>query len=151
MNSTVIIYASIHHKNTFKLVKSISEKHSVDLIDATEQSYADLSPYALIGFASGIYFGKFYQPIEQFIANNLPEKKNIFFMYTCAKPNNRFTSAMKKIAQEKSAHIVGEFACKGYNTYGPLKIIGGMNKKHPDKKDMFNAVEFYERIINEYR
>ena len=39
---TVIIYASTHHKNTYKLVKAISDKHNVDIIDATQQSSADL-------------------------------------------------------------------------------------------------------------
>lgn len=34
---TVIIYASTHHKNTYKLVKAISDKHNVDIIDATRR------------------------------------------------------------------------------------------------------------------
>ena len=29
---TVIIYASTHHKNTYKLVKAISDKHNVDTV-----------------------------------------------------------------------------------------------------------------------
>ena len=148
MINTVIIYASRHHGNTFKVIKAISEKYNVDLINATCQESADLSKYDLIGFASGIDFGKFYQPIEQFIKENLPNKKNVFFIYTCAKQNNHFTNTVTAIAKEKEAHIVGEFGCKGYNTYGPLKIIGGMNKNHPDEDDIKNALAFYEHILN---
>ena len=151
MDNTVIIYASTHQGNTFKIVKAISEKHKVDLIDATKHFSANLSEYNLIGFASGIDFGKFYPQVEQFMDKNLPENKNVFFMYTCAKPNNRFTSKVKRLALEKNAHIVGEFGCKGYNTYGPLKIIGGMNKSHPDEKDINNTLAFYEHIIKEYK
>ena len=147
MINTVIIYASRHHGNTFKVIKAISEKYNVDLINATCQESADLSKYDLIGFASGIDFGKFYQPIEQFIKENLPNKKNVFFIYTCAKQNNHFTNTVTSIAKEKDAYIVGEFGCKGYNTYGPLKIIGGMNKSHPDEDDIKNALTFYEHII----
>ena len=51
-----IIYASVHHGNTEKLVKSIAEECQVDLIDAVKQSDADLSSYDMIGFASGIFF-----------------------------------------------------------------------------------------------
>ena len=148
MNRTAIIYVSTHHKNTFKIVKAISEKYNVDLIDATEQNSADLSPYVLVGFASGIDFGKFYLQVEQFMEKNLPKNKNIFFIYTCAKRNNRFTNTVTAIAKEKDANIVGEFGCKGYNTYGPLKIIGGMNKNHPDEDDIKNALAFYEHILN---
>ena len=51
-----IVYASVHHGNTEKLVKSIAEECQVDLIDAVKQSDADLSNYDMIGFASGIHF-----------------------------------------------------------------------------------------------
>ena len=55
---TVIIYASTHHKNTYKLVKAISDKHNVDIIDATQQSSADLQNYDVIGLASGVNSGR---------------------------------------------------------------------------------------------
>ena len=50
-----IVYASVHHGNTEKIVKSIAEECKVDLIDAVKHSDADLSSYDMIGFASGIY------------------------------------------------------------------------------------------------
>ena len=54
---TAIVYASVHHKNTEKLVKAIAEKHpEVELIDATKTILKDLASYDLIGFASGIFY-----------------------------------------------------------------------------------------------
>ena len=61
---TVIVYASVYHGNTKKLVEKIAEKCKVDLIDAVQQPKADLSDYDRIGFASGIYFSKFHQTSE---------------------------------------------------------------------------------------
>ena len=58
-----IVYTSVHHGNTEKLVKSVSEACQIDLIDAVKQPDADLSSYDMIGFASGIYFSKFHQSI----------------------------------------------------------------------------------------
>ena len=52
---TAIVYASVHHGNTEKLVKRIAEECQVDLIDAIKQMNADLNDYDMIGFASGIY------------------------------------------------------------------------------------------------
>ncbi len=72
-----IIYASVHHGNTEKLVKSIAEECQVDLIDAVKQSDADLSSYDMIGFASGIYFSKFHQSMLKFAEKNLPDDKKV--------------------------------------------------------------------------
>ena len=58
---TAIVYASVHHGNTEKLVKRIAEECQMDLIDAVKQPDADLSSYDMIGFASGIYFSKFHR------------------------------------------------------------------------------------------
>ena len=50
-----IVYASVHHGNTEKLVKSIAEECQVDLIDAVKQPNADLNSYDMIGVAFGVY------------------------------------------------------------------------------------------------
>ena len=38
-----IVYASVHHGNTEKLVKSRAEECQVDLIDAVKQPNADMN------------------------------------------------------------------------------------------------------------
>lgn len=48
---TAIVYVSVHHGNTEKLVKRIAEECQVDLIDAVKQPDADLSSYDMIGKA----------------------------------------------------------------------------------------------------
>ena len=79
---TAIVYASVHHGNTEKLVKRIAEECQVNLIDAVKQPDADLSSYDMIGFASGIYFSKFHQSILEFAEKNLPDDKKIFLICT---------------------------------------------------------------------
>ena len=77
-----IVYASVHHGNTEKLVKGIAEECQVDLIDAVKQPDADLCCYDMIGFASGIYFSKFHQSILGFVKKNLTDdKKGISDLY----------------------------------------------------------------------
>lgn len=147
MKKTVIIYASKHHGNTYKLVKAISDKYNIEIIDAVKQSVANIQEYEVIGFASGIDFGKFYEEVERFAKENLPGKKKVFFLYTCAMERKEFTNSMREIALDKEAVILGEYGCKGYNTYGPWKIIGGMNKKHPTEAEIRLAVEFFENFI----
>ena len=145
----ILIYASKHHGNTYKLAKAISDKYEIAMIDATKETMIDLQEYAVIGFASGIDFGKFYDEIENFAKNNLPIKKKVFFLYTCAMERKEFTNSMKEIVLEKEADILGEYGCKGYNTYGPWKVIGGMNKKHPTEVEIMSAVEFFDKLYGE--
>ena len=42
---------------------------------------------------------------------------------------------------------LGTFGCKGYNTFGPLKLIGGMNKENPTPEEIKEAIAFYEEIL----
>jgi len=147
MKKAILIYASKHHGNTYKLAKAISEKYEIAMIDATKESIVDLQEYEVIGFASGIDFGKFYEEIENFAEANLPIKKEVFFLYTCAMERKGFTNSIKEISLKKDAIILGEYGCKGYNTYGPWQLIGGMNKNHPTEAEIAEVVNFYGELI----
>ena len=149
MKRVVIIYGSTHHGNTRKLVEAISERYHVTQIDATRCQQGDLTGYDVIGFASGIAFGKFYDPVETFLRENLPERKPVFFLYTCAKTSRRFTRTIRAEALKKGAVCLGEYGCRGYNTYGPWKLLGGMNRDHPDEAELADAVQFFENILEE--
>ncbi|MEE1099963.1 MAG: hypothetical protein U0K86_00580 [Agathobacter sp.] len=36
------------------------------------------------------------------------------------------------IINNKNCPIIGKFSCKGYDTYGPFKLVGGIAKSHPN-------------------
>ena len=146
MAKTAIVFASRHHGNTRKMVEKIAEKLDVKLINALQEKNVDLSAYDFIGFASGIDFGTFYDCIYQWMKQNLPEKKRVFFLYTCARLSSRITQTMRTEASKKGTLILGEYGCKGFNTYGPWKLIGGMNKNHPTEKECDEAVRFVKMI-----
>lgn len=149
MMKTAIVYDSKHHGNTLKLVKALSAKYDMELIPAQAPHITDLSQYELIGFASGIDFGRFYNTVETFLKNNLPERKHVFFLYTCAQKSRRFTDSIRKEAEKKDAVILGEYGCRGYNTYGPWKLIGGMNKGHPNGEEIQDAFFFYKSVYKQ--
>ena len=47
---------------------------------------------------------------------------------------------------KKHSTVIGKFGCKGYDTFGPFKLLGGIAKWHPDEKDIKNAVEFVKGL-----
>lgn len=141
---TAIIYHSSHHGNTKKVVEAVAQGRDVTLIDASAVKSADLSGYELIGFASGIYFVKFHENVLEFAKNNLPQGKKVFFLSTYGGSSS--TKAIEEAIRDKSPQIVGQFGCKGYDTFGPFKLVGGICKGHPDETDLKNACDFFDKL-----
>ncbi|HHX70445.1 MAG: flavodoxin domain-containing protein [Miniphocaeibacter sp.] len=148
MNNIVILYASIHHKNTEKLLKEIVKDKPVDLIDLLHEKNIDLSKYKVVGFASGIYYSKLHKSIYNYIEENEDIPKKSFLVYTSGgggkKPGDKFIGYLK----EKDFEVLGAYKCKGYDTFGPFKYIGGIAKGHPNEKDMEKGKAFIEEIIS---
>lgn len=141
----LIIYHSFHHSNTEKLVRSFSD--GVKIISAKELGDIDLSKYDLIGFASGIYAGKFAPEFYEIIKQYAPKIKQAFLVYTSGSNNPKYGEKMKNILQKSGLEVAGTFSCHGYNTFGPFKLIGGKHKGHPDEQDMQNYREFTEKLL----
>lgn len=142
---TAIIYYSEHHGNTKKLLDAISKHNDVTLIKASDNPY-DLSEFDMIGFASGIYYQKFHKTVLQFAEKNLPHGKNIFFIYTYGTKKYSYINEIKKITDSKDSQIIGMYSCPGFDTFGPFKLIGGIDKGRPNEEDIEGAVKFFKEI-----
>ena len=143
---TVIIYESKHHGNTKKICDRIASECGTLLVDAAtvDESFC-WEEYDLIGFASGIAYSRFYDHVTR-VAGSIPSGKKVFFIYTCAKNDKDFSVGIKKIVSERGAECIGSYGCRGYNTYGPLKLIGGMNKNNPNEDELKAAVDFVKNL-----
>lgn len=142
-----IIYASVHHRNTLKLLEAIKAKYQeIELFDATKVVLKDLMSYDVIGVASGIYFNKFHKSIAPFLENNLPEHKKVFLMYTSGAAVD-FGKDIIQIIQKKKCTHNGTYGCRGFDTFGPFKIVGGLQKGHPTADEIQEAINFVEQFI----
>ena len=143
---SLIVYGSHHHGNTEKLVNFLAEKNDITLVNAENESDVDFDDYDLIGFASGIDFGKFYPQVTD-LAEKLPSGKYVYSLYTCGMDSEKYGKQIAEIAEKRDCVFLGKFGCKGYDTYGPWKIIGGINKSHPSQKELDEACDFYENSL----
>lgn len=143
---TLIIYCSQHHGNTKKLLDRLAAEFGVELLDATKCKSADLSGYDCIGFASGIFFSSFHRGVIDFAEHNLPEGKRVFFLFTCGSKRKNYTEAIRSVTDAKNGEFLGEYGCRGFDTYGPFKLVGGIAKGHPDESDISGAVDFFKKI-----
>ena len=105
-----IIYASVHHENTKKVVEAIAGENAVDLIDATKEKERDLSGYDLIGFASGVYYGKFHQTVLNFASVNLPANKDVFLICTCG--GSAAFQSIEEVVKSKQGKIWHAYSWK---------------------------------------
>lgn len=143
---TAICYYSRHHGNTLTVLKAMTEGCDADLLDVTAGNAADLSGYDAVGFASGIYYSKFQKAVISFAEQNLPEGKDVFFVYTCGSMRGSYTNAISDAVSKKGANVLGEYGCLGFDTFGPFKLVGGIVKGHPDTNELAQAKEFYRSI-----
>lgn len=145
--STCIIYYSKNHGNTKKLLDAIkAEDPKVELIDVTEKRKVDLNGYDRIGFASGVYYSKFAEQVLTFAKVNLPAQKDVFYLATAGNPIKLNFNSIAEIAKDKQCNELGRFQCKGFDTFGPFKLVGGIQKGHPTEDEIAEAVEFYKNL-----
>lgn len=143
---TLICYYSRHHGNTRKVLEAIAQEGEVDLVDVTTRQSVSWDEYDCIGFASGIYGFEFQKAVTEYARQYLPKGKPVFFVYTYGGAKGTGAKAVEDVAREKGCPVLGEFSCKGYDTFGPFKLMGGIAKGHPDVQDLENARSFYRTL-----
>ncbi len=146
---TIIILVSYHHKNTEKIASVLARTLNAEIKTPQEVNPTDLSEYDLIGFGSGIYFGKHHKSLLE-LADKLPQAtdKKAFIFSTSGQTGNasRFHKQLREKLKSKGFNIVGEFNCAGLDTYGLMKITGGLNKGRPNEDDIKQAEAFAKSL-----
>lgn len=148
----LIIYTSVHHGNTEKIVKVMAEALKADIIKTNDVDVNILKDYDLIGFGSGIYYSKLHKSIFDLI-DKLPilSNKKAFVFSTSGQGKEKYNNSVEEKLKERGFEIVGSFVCKGYDTFGPFKLIGGIAKGRPNDNDFQKAKDFAERIKRNFR
>lgn len=149
MSNVCIVYSSTHHGNTEKVLNKIKEKFpETVLIKAGDFNPDDFNRYEAIGFASGIFYLKFAKPVDKLFERALVSGvQKLFFIYTAGAVNAGFEKTLRKKTEQSGKICLGIFGCKGFDTFGPLKLIGGLNKNRPNEKDFKNAIDFFGKNI----
>jgi hypothetical protein len=62
------------------------------------------------------------------------ENKKAFVFTTSGNIRADYAAKIKDLMAEKDFDLIEEFSCKGFDTWGPLKLIGGINKANQTKK-----------------
>jgi flavodoxin len=148
----LIIYSSFHHQNTEKIARRIAKTIPADLISLENLKNQEIQKYQLIGLGSGIYFGRHDQRLLALVKKIARVKGKKAFVFSTSGIIRipglyDFHKPLRRELILKGFQIVGEFSCRGRDTYYKfLKLFGGLNKNRPNQKDFKKAQEFAKKL-----
>ncbi|WP_258527927.1 flavodoxin domain-containing protein [Streptomyces sp. NBRC 110611] len=111
---------------------------------------AELSSCDLVGFGSGIFSGRFHPRLRQFV-RSLPEEERgrAFVFSTSGLPEPPFqpiTRPLVRLLEQKGFEVSATFSCRGFDTWLPFRLVGGINKERPGATDLEAARTFSEGL-----
>ena len=150
----LLVVQSVHHGNTNKVAEAMSSATGTPVFAPGEEARLLIEQGVTPGFGSGIFFGHHHDRLLEF-AKDLPavEGQPAFVFSTSGtglRPARLFGRHYHKtlvtLLENKGFVIVGEFGCKGFDTYGLWGKLGGVAKGRPDENDLHLAREFAARM-----
>ncbi|NLE79087.1 MAG: flavodoxin [Rhodococcus sp.] len=147
---SIIVCKSVSHGNTRKVADVIGEVLGARVVDPSEIDVGELSAYDCVGFGSGVRNMDFYRELREFAAS-LPEgqRAKAFVFNTSGFPEppfRRYQRNFVSLLENKGFEVVDTFSCYGYDTFLPLKIVGGVRKGRPNTEDLEAARGFAEGL-----
>jgi flavodoxin len=144
---TLIIWHSYHHGNTKKVADAMAAVLRAEVVNPRDVNADTLTGYDLIGLGSGIAFGKHYKQVHDLVERLPSLHKNVFIFSTRgARRLSHFHRALSDQLKEKGWTVVGEFSCRGFDTYGITKLVGGVAKGRPNEQDLRDAEGFAQSL-----
>lgn len=147
----LILCKSVHHGSTAKVAEAMREVLGAQVATPEETSYTSLANHSLVGFGSGVYYGQMHPALVDWL-RGLPDAKAAtipaFIFTTSGLPvlARLWAAPMRRLLTRKGFAVLGEFACRGFDTWGPLWLTGGLNRNHPDERDLDRARRFANEI-----
>lgn len=149
----LILCKSVHHGNTARVARAMADALGKDVVMAAPEDVppTSLGDYGLLGLGSGVYYGRMHPVLEEWVRGlpDVPERTMPAFVFsTSGLPflARLWHWPLKRLLARKGVAVVGEFACRGFDTWGPLWFAGGLNRKHPDARDLARAGECAARL-----
>lgn len=149
----LILCYSYHHNNTQKVAEVIAQVLGAEIKSPQDVTPADVAGYDLVGFGSGIYFGKHHKTLQK-IADKLPPAKDkpVFIFSTSGEEGKgeKLHTKLREKLQSKGYHILAEFNCPGYDTTIAAKLFGSQQEGRPNEDDLQSAQTFAENLKRTY-
>ena len=149
----LLVCESYHHSNTQKVAQVIAKTLDAEIKKPQEVDPSETADYSLVGFGSGIFFGKHHGSILKLV-DKLPQGNNkTVFIFSTSGEEGKIEGFHRKLhrkLEEKGYNILDEFNCAGYDTFLFNKVVGGISKGRPNQEDLNAAQIFGEKLKRTY-
>jgi flavodoxin len=143
----LLLVKSVHHGNTAKVAGAMAGVLGADIATPESAPSTSLAEYNLVGFGSGVYYGRMHGALLDWLRGlpAAPEPSAPAFIFSTS--GLPFLAPLwhwplRRLLARKGFRVVGAFACRGHDTWGPLWLTGGLNRAHPDERDLARAKKF---------
>lgn len=145
------VVESKHLGNTERIAVAMAEAAPMTVTSIEDAPNYNFHDYDIVGFGSGIYYGKHDKKLMGFV-NKFCDKMAYTFVFSTsgAGSYDKNNKALIDLLEKKNKIVLGSFGCKGLDKFFVFKLFGGTNKGHPDQEDMKNAQKFILGIIQKY-
>ena len=147
----LLIIKSTHQQNTLKIAEAMSEVAPLTFVELENVKNYNLKDYDIVGFGSGIYYGKHDKELIKFIESLNNEPSYNFVISTSGSKNyDKYNKSLIKLLESKNKTVLGSFGCKGLDKFFIFGLFGGINKGRPNEADLDAAQQFIIELIEKY-
>lgn len=148
---TLIVLKSVHHQNTERVATAMAEVLAADIRSPEEVDQATLAAYDLVGVGSGIYYARFHSELRRWAkrVRAVRPGQKAFIFTTSGLPflHRLYHYPLRQCLTRGGFEVVDEFHCSGHDTFGPLWLLGGLHRHHPNASDLNDAANFARRLL----
>jgi flavodoxin len=141
-----VVCVSVSHGNTARVADVIAEELGAEVL--TPDAAAELLDHCdLLGVGSGIFAMAFHPRLRRFVDDlpTAPPGAKAFVFWTSGTGELPFWPYGHRLSGRLTAkgyEVVGSFSCRGWDTWWPLRVVGGINKGRPNQADLDAARAF---------
>lgn len=147
---SIIVCKSVSHGNTKKVADVIGDVLGSRVVDPANVTAAELASYDFVGFGSGVKNMDFYKELREFVRSLPVEQRTKAFVFNTSgfpePPFRPYRTNFTRLVEQKGFEVVDTFSCFGWDTWLPLKIVGGIRKGQPSATDLEAAHAFAESL-----
>jgi flavodoxin len=142
----VVVCVSVSHGNTAKVAGVIARELAAE-VEEPETAGSRLGGCDLLGVGSGIIAMAFHPRLRRFVRDlpAAPPGAKAFVFWTSGSrslPLWPYGRRMSADLEAKGYNVIGSFSCRGWDTWWPLRLVGGINKGRPNDADLDAARKF---------
>lgn len=139
-----------------RLASAMAARLGACVVSPADVTVEELGQASLIGLGSGVFDQAHHKALLELAERVPPLPGRRAFIFSTSGVSRQVApglheedphKALRERLTAKGFEIVGEFNCVGYNDNSFLFLVGGINKGHPNAKDLALAEAFADSLL----